>query len=63
MVIIAILSERKICNNKIAQLKAGYCVYAESSELIRLIKRAIKKENLSVQLDNSNGGCWFTPNA
>lgn len=57
-----VLSERQMRDNKIAQLKEGHCVYAESTELIRLIKRGIEKENLCVQLDKSGGGCWFTPN-
>lgn len=58
-----VLDQRQMRDDKIVQLKEGHCVYAESTELIRLIKRGIKKENLDVQLDKSDGGCWFTPNA
>lgn len=57
-----VLNRRKMRDDKIAQLKQGHCVYAESAELIRLIKRGIERENLDVQLDKANGGCWFTPN-
>lgn len=56
-----ILSRRQMRDNKIEKLKEGHCVYAESTDLIRLLKRGIEKENLNVQLDQSNGGCWFTP--
>lgn len=57
-----ILNHRRMRDNKITRLKKGQCVYAESSELIRLLKRGIEKERLDVQLDRANGGCWFTPN-
>lgn len=56
-----VLNRREMRDEKIKRLKDGHCVYAESTELIRLIKRGIKKEKLTVQLDKSNGGCWFTP--
>lgn len=57
-----VLNRREMRDDKIDQLKQGRSVYAESSELIRLIKRGIEKNNLNVQIEQTNGGCWFTPN-
>lgn len=58
-----VLDRREIRDEKVKQLKQGQTVYAESPELIRLIKRGIDKENLNVKLEENNGGCWFTPEA
>ncbi|MGM8213586.1 hypothetical protein ACLIBH_12485 [Virgibacillus sp. W0430] len=57
-----VLDRRVMRDEKINQLKQGRSVYAESSELIRLIKRGINKSELNVELEYTNGGCWFTPN-
>ncbi|HZW67092.1 MAG TPA: hypothetical protein VFF20_00550 [Pseudogracilibacillus sp.] len=57
-----VLDRREMRDDKIRQLKEGRSVYAESAELIRLIKRGIEKENLQVKLEQTDGGCWFIPN-
>lgn len=56
-----VLDRREMRDDKIRQLKEGRSVYAESDELIRLIKRGIEKENLKVTLEKTDGGCWFIP--
>jgi len=56
-----VLDRREMRDDKIRQLKEGRSVYAESAELIRLIKRGIEKENLQVKLEQTDGGCWFIP--
>lgn len=56
-----VLDRRAMRDEKIAQLKSGRSVYAESAELIRLMKRTITKENLQVTYEMANGGCWFIP--
>ncbi len=56
-----VLDRRKMRDEKITQLKSGRTVYAESPELIRLIKRSIEKENLRVDYEESDAGCWFIP--
>lgn len=56
-----IINQIRIRDEKIAQLKSGYTAYAESPELIRLIKRGIKREHMHVLLDETNTGCWFIP--
>ncbi|WP_240452313.1 hypothetical protein [Virgibacillus sp. YIM 98842] len=55
------LNKRRIRDEKIRQLKAGRNAYAESHELIRLIKRDIERENLHVHYDTTRTGCWFIP--
>ncbi|NLI68205.1 MAG: hypothetical protein GX374_06145 [Bacilli bacterium] len=56
-----VLDLREMRDEKIRQLKEGRSVYAESGELIRLIKRGIEKEKLVVKLEKTDGGCWFIP--
>ncbi|MFC4556673.1 hypothetical protein ACFO3D_00445 [Virgibacillus kekensis] len=56
-----VMNQRRIRDEKIAQLKAGRTVYAESGELIRLMKRSINRDNLHVHYDYTNIGCWITP--
>jgi len=57
-----VLDRRLMRDEKIDQLKRGRAVYAESSELIRLIKRGIERNGLDVQLEYTEAGCWFTLN-
>ncbi|GGH75723.1 hypothetical protein GCM10010978_15860 [Compostibacillus humi] len=56
-----IIHQRSLRDRKIAQLKQGKNAYAESKELIRLIKRDIEKEHLNVLCEETNNGCWFIP--
>lgn len=56
-----VLNNIRMRDEKISQLRAGRTAYAETTELIRLMKRSIEKEQLHVHLDATNGGCWFIP--
>ncbi|HLS67091.1 MAG TPA: hypothetical protein VK029_08885 [Pseudogracilibacillus sp.] len=56
-----VLDRRAMRDEKIEQLKSGRSVYAESAELIRLMKRTIEKEKLAITYEMTNGGCWFIP--
>ncbi len=56
-----VLDRQKMRDEKLKQLKEGRTIYAESPEFIRMIKRGIERENLKVVCENSNGGCWFSP--
>lgn len=56
-----IMNQRQIRDEKIAQLQEGKIAYAESYELIRIMKRAIERKNLNVHYDETKSGCWFTP--
>ena len=61
MVDMTILDRREMRDEKVKLLKEGRTVYAESPEFIRIIKRKIEKENLSVTYDQTESGCWFIP--
>lgn len=56
-----VINHRQQRDEKIAQLKQGTSAYAESKELIRLIKRDIEKEHLDVISEETASGCWFIP--
>ncbi|WP_100012091.1 hypothetical protein [Lentibacillus sediminis] len=56
-----IITQRRLRDEKIAQLKQGHSAYAESHELIRLMKRNIEREDLHVHYDIGRTGCWFIP--
>ncbi|MEN1968233.1 hypothetical protein WMZ97_09180 [Lentibacillus sp. N15] len=56
-----IMPENQIRDEKIKQLKSGQTAYAESGELIRLIKREIDRQQLHVSYDQTDAGCWFIP--
>lgn len=53
--------ERIIREQKINLLKSGFSAYAESAELIRLIKRDIFKYSLNIAFEETSSGCWFIP--
>ncbi|SHF78497.1 hypothetical protein [Ornithinibacillus halophilus] len=56
-----ILNKSQMRDRKINQLLNGYTAYAESQELIRLIKREIYRKGLNVYIDETTEGCWFIP--
>lgn len=53
--------DRIIREQKINLLRNGFSAYAESAELIRLIKRDIFRYALNVFYDETSSGCWFIP--
>lgn len=61
MVDVTILDRREMRDEKVKLLKEGRTVYAESPEFIRIIKRTIEKEKLSITYDQTESGCWFIP--
>lgn len=56
-----VISTQDLCEQKLINLKNGNNAYAESEELIRLLERRIRRENLDVILDRTSSGCWFIP--
>ncbi|WP_042223240.1 hypothetical protein [Oceanobacillus manasiensis] len=56
-----ILPYNKMRDVKLAQLRNGHTAYAESNELIRMLKRCIEKEQLQVHYDETQKGCWIIP--
>jgi hypothetical protein len=56
-----IMNERTIRDCKLEQLRNGRTAYAESKEVIRLVKRDIERYGLDVYYDETPTGCWFIP--
>ncbi|NIK11073.1 hypothetical protein [Alkalibacillus almallahensis] len=53
--------KQRLANEKVNRLKDGYSAYAETEELIRLMKRRIKANNLEIFEDHTDIGSWFIP--
>ncbi|QOR65824.1 hypothetical protein IM538_18740 [Cytobacillus suaedae] len=56
-----IINRRKIVQEKLDLIKAGYSAYAESFEIVTLLKKEIQALNLQVHEDITNVGSWFIP--
>ena len=56
-----IIEPKVLVKQKIEQLKNGKNAYAESEEVLRLLKRDIARENLNVIFDETRDGCWIYP--
>ncbi|MFG6116611.1 hypothetical protein ACGTN9_15775 [Halobacillus sp. MO56] len=56
-----IMDRHRLVEEKIAQLMNGYTAYAETDELIRLMKRDVARRQLNVFFDRTDTGCWFIP--
>ncbi|KGX84487.1 MULTISPECIES: hypothetical protein [Pontibacillus] len=56
-----ILDQKRLVQSKLEQLNKGEIAYAESKEIIRLVKRELNKQNFPVVYDETDSGCWFIP--
>ncbi|KGP73622.1 hypothetical protein N782_03080 [Pontibacillus yanchengensis Y32] len=56
-----IMNRRRLVEDKIQRIVSGQTAYAESKELIRLVKRELERQNLPVYMDETDSGCWFIP--
>lgn len=56
-----ILDQKRLVQYKLEQINQGVIAYAESKELIRLVKRELNKQNIPVFFDETDTGCWFIP--
>ncbi|MDQ0351247.1 hypothetical protein J2R98_001050 [Alkalibacillus filiformis] len=56
-----VVCRRRMANEKVNTLRNGYSAYAETEELIRLMKRRINSNNLDIYEDQTDIGCWFIP--
>ncbi|WP_027964261.1 hypothetical protein [Halalkalibacillus halophilus] len=57
-----VVHKQQLANEKVDRLKNGYSAYAETEELIRLVKRRIQHLNLDIFEDHTDLGSWFIPN-
>jgi len=56
-----IISRRQIARAKIKKIKNGYSAFAETKEVIDLVKKGLEEENIPVHIDQTEQGCWFIP--
>lgn len=56
-----VLNSHRLVREKTERLINGYSAFAETQDLIRLIEREIKRNNLDVHRDLTENGCWFIP--
>ncbi|WP_188206413.1 hypothetical protein [Alkalibacillus aidingensis] len=56
-----VVQKQRMANQKLDQLLNGYSAYAETDELIRLMRRRINSHNLDIHVDQTDIGCWFIP--
>ncbi|KGP90823.1 hypothetical protein N780_02215 [Pontibacillus chungwhensis BH030062] len=56
-----IMNRKRMVEDKLNRLISGQTAYAESRELIRLVKREIENRQISVLMDETDSGCWFIP--
>ncbi|QSS99224.1 hypothetical protein IMZ31_14185 [Pontibacillus sp. ALD_SL1] len=56
-----IMNRKRMVEDKLDRLTKGQTAYAESRELIRLVKREIENRQISVLMDETDSGCWFIP--
>ncbi len=56
-----VIHNQRIANEKTNLLMEGLSAFAETEEIIRLVKRRIQRNNLHVIEDHTDVGCWFIP--
>ncbi|WP_052947745.1 hypothetical protein [Aneurinibacillus tyrosinisolvens] len=56
-----VISRREMARAKVEKLKNGFSAFSETSEVIELIEKYIREENLDVHVDRTPLGCWFIP--
>ncbi|OEG00070.1 hypothetical protein BHF71_06385 [Vulcanibacillus modesticaldus] len=57
-----IINRKELARAKVNKIKNGFSAYAETTEVIELIKKELERENISVIIDETPQGCWFIPN-
>jgi len=56
-----IISRKEIAKAKVRRIKSGFSAFAETKEVIELVKKELTKENIQVIVDETEQGCWFIP--
>ncbi|MDY0396968.1 hypothetical protein ACFSMW_15690 [Virgibacillus halophilus] len=56
-----VIADGRLCEEKMKLLRQGYTAYVESPTLVQRLSKEIRKENLQVQIDYTQGGCYFIP--
>lgn len=56
-----IMNRREIARDKVRKIKNGFSAFAETKEVIELVKKELEKENIPVYIDETAKGSWFIP--
>lgn len=56
-----IINRKEMALQKVEKIRSGYSAFAETKELIDLIKKELLKENIEVKEEITEIGTWFIP--
>nr|WP_270897212.1 hypothetical protein [Aliibacillus thermotolerans] len=56
-----IMNRKELAFEKVEKIKTGYSAFAESDEVIQLIRKELDKQNIEVYEDKTELGSWFIP--
>ncbi|MDQ0161077.1 hypothetical protein [Bacillus alveayuensis] len=56
-----VIDHKQMAKEKVNQIRKGRSAYAESANLVSLIKKELECENIKVYEDVTEFGCWFIP--
>jgi len=58
---VMIINRKEIARAKVRKIKNGFSAFAETQEVIDLVKKELDKENIPVFIDETAKGSWFIP--
>ncbi|WP_243386064.1 hypothetical protein [Bacillus kexueae] len=56
-----VIDHRQMAKDKVERIRNGVSAFAESADLVQLIKKEIEVQNLRVHEDVTEFGSWFIP--
>lgn len=56
-----VINRKELALEKVNKIKAGYSAFAESKEVIHMIRKELEKQNIDVHEDKTELGSWFIP--
>lgn len=56
-----VINRKEMARAKVRKIKNGLSAFAETNEVIELVKKELENENIPVHVDETDQGCWFIP--
>ncbi|WP_243291250.1 hypothetical protein [Bacillus sp. FJAT-47783] len=56
-----IINHKQMAKEKVERIRNGVSAFAESADLVNLIKKELEEQNLQVYEDVTEFGSWFIP--
>lgn len=56
-----VIDRKEIARAKVEKIKNGFSAFAETQEVIFLVKKELEKQGIPVLIDETEKGCWFIP--